>query len=210
MLSIGCLLDDPSPEALQAGLAACGTLANPSGRRLLVASRSNNEVAQSLLTPRVYGSVDVIDEHDLFLKPADCRSTSDIKLLAATGGWPLLVDGYLSGRSVEMVQMLPAFLDRDVLPDLPPRVNTALFGFRLRRAARGGGVEYLFGAQREPRCLLLKTTAAGVQRWRVGARCALETAHPARRRCGVPCSTHLIRLDTQFAEPGAPSPRWWT
>src|SRR5712672_908626 len=107
------LLDDPSPDALQVGLAACGILSGPSEQRLLIASRSGSEVAQSLLTPRLYGFVEVIDERDLFLMPADCRPTEGTAILAATGGWPLLVDGYLSGRSVEMMQMLPAFLDRE-------------------------------------------------------------------------------------------------
>jgi hypothetical protein len=154
------LLDDPNPDALQAGLAACGTLAKPTGRRLLVASRSSNEVAQSLLIPRLYGFVDVIDERELFVQSADCRSTNDIKVLAATGGWPLLVDGYLSGRSAEMMQMLPAFLERDVLPDVPPRVATALFG-SLPAPLGPAAVEYLFGAQQELHPLL-KSTAAGV------------------------------------------------
>jgi len=102
-LNIGgwVLLDDPTPEALRTALAA-GRASERSGRRLVVASRPSSEAARSLLTPRLYGSVEVIDERDLFLRSADGRSTKDRELLAATGGWPLLVDGYL-GRAAEMV-----------------------------------------------------------------------------------------------------------
>jgi DNA-binding CsgD family transcriptional regulator len=193
------LMDDPSPDALQAGLAARGNLADPSGRRLLVASRSSNEVAQALLTPQLYGFVDVIDDHDLFLTSADCRSMDSVDILAATGGWPLLADGYASGRSVEMLQMLPAFLDRDVLPDLPPPVTTALFG-SLPAPLGPAAVEYLFGTQQE-RHPLLKTTAAGVTvagEWVRDALLKLRTQPQALRRSVL---DDLIRLHTQFAEP---------
>jgi DNA-binding CsgD family transcriptional regulator len=193
------LLDDPNPDALQAGLAACGTLAKPTGRRLLVASRSSNEVAQSLLIPRLYGFVDVIDERELFVQSADCRSTNDIKVLAATGGWPLLVDGYLSGRSAEMMQMLPAFLERDVLPDVPPRVATALFG-SLPAPLGPAAVEYLFGAQQELHPLL-KSTAAGVTAagdWVRDALLKLRSRPQALRRSAL---DDLIQLHTRFDEP---------
>jgi len=193
------LLDEPSPDALQAGLAVVGTRVNPAGRRLLVASRSTHEAAQSLLTPRLYGLVDVIEEHDLFLKSADCRSANDIKLLAATGGWPLLVDGLLSGRSVEMVQMLPAFLHREVLPDLPPRVTTALFG-SLPAPLGAAAVEYLFGTQQEMHPLL-KSTEAGLKaagEWVRDALLKLRTQPKALRRVAL---DDLIQLHTRFDEP---------
>src|SRR5882757_197664 len=122
------LLDNPSPELLRAQLAACGGLKDPAGRRLLIASRSSSGLADLLLTPRLYGFVDVIDDGDLFVNTDDCRSMPNVDLLAATGGWPLLVDGYLTGRAPDMVQMLPAFLDREVLPDLSSKMTTALFG----------------------------------------------------------------------------------
>jgi DNA-binding CsgD family transcriptional regulator len=192
------LLDDPSPDAMQAGLAACGSLADRPGRRLLIASRSSSAVAESLLTPRLYGLVEVIDDGDLFLQPADCRSM-DGEVLAATGGWPVLVDGYLSGRSAEMAQMLPAFLDREVLPDLPPQVITALFG-SLPAPLGPAAVEYLFGTQRDLHPLL-KRTAAGVTaagEWVRDALLKLRTQPQALRR---PVLDDLIRLHTQFAEP---------
>jgi DNA-binding CsgD family transcriptional regulator len=193
------LLDDPSPDALQAALAARDSPAHPSGRRLLVASRSSNEVAQALLTSQLYGFVDVIDDHDLFLTSADCRSMISVDILAVSGGWPLLVDGYASGRSVEMLQMLPAFLDRDVLPDLPPPVTTALFG-SLPAPLGPKAVEYLFGTQQELHPLL-KTTAVGVTvagEWVRDALLKLRTQPQALRRSVL---DDLIRLHTQFAEP---------
>jgi DNA-binding CsgD family transcriptional regulator len=193
------LLDDPSSDALQVGLAARGILSEPSQQRLLIASRSSSEVAQSLLTPRLYGFVDVIDERELFLRPADCRPTEGAAILAATGGWPLLVDGYLSGRSVEMMQMLPAFLDREVLPDLPPPVTTALFG-ALPAPLGAAAVDYLFGTQQELHPLL-QTAAAGVTvagEWVRDALLKLRTQPQALKRSVL---DDLIRLHTQFAEP---------
>jgi DNA-binding CsgD family transcriptional regulator len=222
------LLDDPSPEAMQAALAACGSFADRPGRRLLIASRSSSAVAESLLTPRLYGLVEVIDDGDLFLQPTDCKSM-DGEVLAATGGWPLLVDGYLSGRSAEMAQMLPAFLDREVLPDLAPQVITALFG-SLPAPLGPAAVEYLFGTKRvgtqavgtqaigtqavgtqavgtqaigTQRELhpLLKSTAAGVTvagQWVRDALLELRAQPRALRR---PVLDDLIRLHTQFAEP---------
>jgi DNA-binding CsgD family transcriptional regulator len=193
------LLDDPSPEVLQVELAACGTLEDGAGRRLLIASRSGNELADLLLTPRLYGFVDVIDDSDLFLNADDWRSVQRVDLLAATGGWPLLVDGYLSGRAVEMVQMLPAFLDREVLPDLPPPVTTALFG-ALPAPLRSAAVDYLFGAQAKLHPLL-KTTAAGVTAagtWVRDALLKLRTQPKALKRSVL---DDLIHLHTRFAEP---------
>jgi len=184
------LLDDPSPETLRAALT---------GRRLLVASRSSSEAAQSLLTPRRYGGVDVIDEQDLFLRPADCRSKREQELLAATGGWPLLGDGYSAGRSVEMAQMLPAFLEREVLPEVPPRVTTALFG-SLTAPLGAGAVEYLFGAQKALHPLL-KRSAAGVTvagEWVRDALLKLRSRPQTLRESAL---DDLIQLHTRFDEP---------
>ena len=202
------LLDDPSADAMQAALAACGSLGDRPGRPLLIASRSSSAVAESLLTPRLYGLVEVIDDGDLFLQPGDCRSM-DGDVLAATGGWPMLVDGYLSGRAAEMVQMLPAFLDREVLPDLPPQVTTALFG-SLPAPLGPAAIAYLFGTPRDGALRvgtqrelhpLLKRTAAGVTaagEWVRDALLRLRTQPQALRR---PVLDDLIRLHTQFAEP---------
>jgi DNA-binding CsgD family transcriptional regulator len=193
------LLDDPTSDALQAALTARGNLANPSTRRILVASRPSHEVAQSLLTPRLYGFVDVIDERVLFLTSADCRSTSDKELLSATGGWPLLVDGYESGRASEIVQMLPTFLDRTVLPEVPPQVTTALFA-SLPAPLGPAAVEHLFGAEQELHPLL-SAAAAGVTaagEWLRAALLALCTRPQGLRRLAL---HDLIQIHTRFAEP---------
>lgn len=212
------LLDEPSPEALRAALAVCrrspaengaphaargkSTAARGAsesrGPRLVVASRSSSEAARSLLTPHLYGWVEVIDERDLFLKPADCRSAKDRELWAATGGWPVLADGH-SGRAGEMVRMLPAFLDGEALPEVPSRVTTALFG-SLPAPLSAAAAEYLFGAQKELHPLL-KCTSAGVT-------AAGEWVHDAllklRSRPQVlrgPALEDLIRLHTRFDDP---------
>jgi DNA-binding CsgD family transcriptional regulator len=193
------LLDDPAAQVLEAELAARGSLDDPAGRRLLIASRSSSDIADSLLTPRLYGFVDVVDDSDLFLSADDCRSMQSAEMLAATGGWPLLVDGYLSGRAVEIMQMLPAFLDREVLPDLPPRVTTALFG-ALPAPLGSAAVEYLFGAQAQLHPLL-QTTAAGVTvagTWVRDALLKLRTQPKALQRSVL---DDLIHLHTRFAEP---------
>jgi DNA-binding CsgD family transcriptional regulator/tetratricopeptide (TPR) repeat protein len=186
-------LDAPSTEALRAALAACGQ------RRLLVACRSSSDAAQALLTPRLYGFVDVIDERDLFVKPADCRSAKDREVLAATGGWPLLVDGYSSGRAAEMVQMLPAFLDREVLPEIPPRVTTALFG-SMPAPLGAAAVEYLFGAEKELHPLL-KTTATGVTAAAEWVRDALLKLRTQPKALRGPALDDVIQLHTRFDEP---------
>jgi ATP/maltotriose-dependent transcriptional regulator MalT len=193
------LLDEPSPDALQARLAAFGTRKNPTDRRLLIASRPTHEVAQSLLIPRLYGGVDVIDEHDLFVKSADCRSVEDFELLAATGGWPLLVDGFLSGRSGDMAQMLPAFLDREVLPDLAPRVTTALFG-SLPAPLGPAAAEYLFGTQQQMHALL-KSTEAGLGTAGTWVRDALLKLRAQPKALARAALDDLIHLHTRFDEP---------
>jgi DNA-binding CsgD family transcriptional regulator len=206
-LNIGdwVLLDDPSPDALRAALATRGQRPSAGGsvaslrRRLLVACRPSSEAAGSLLTPRLYGFVDVIGERDLFVRPADCRSAKDRELLAATGGWPLLVDGYSSGRAAEMVQMLPAFLDREVLPEIPPRVTTALFA-SMPGPLSAAAVEYLFGAEKELHPLF-RTTAAGVTAagdWVRDALLKLRTQPKALQGSAL---DDVIQLHTRFDEP---------
>ncbi|MDB6083237.1 MAG: alkS, partial [Gammaproteobacteria bacterium] len=193
------LLDEPDPSALRAALAGCGALEDPV-RRLLIASRSSNDdLEQWLLTPRLYGFVDVIDDRDLFSRSDDWRSIKSVDLMEATGGWPLLVDGYVSGRALEMMQMLPAFLDREVLPDLPPRVTTALFG-ALPAPLGAAAVEYLFGAE-APLHPLLKATPAGVTvagTWVRDALLKLRTRPKGLQRSVL---DDLIHLHTRFAEP---------
>jgi DNA-binding CsgD family transcriptional regulator len=198
-LNIGgwVLLDDPSPEALRTALAA-GRASERCGRRVVVASRSSSEAARSLLTPHLYGLVEVIDEGDLFLRTADGRSPKDRELLAVTGGWPLLVDGYLE-RAAEMVLMLPAFLDREALPEVPPRVITALFG-SLPAPLGAAAVEYLFGAKNALHPLL-KNTSAGVTAAGEWVRNALLTLRSRPQALRGAALDDLIQLHTRFDDP---------
>jgi DNA-binding NarL/FixJ family response regulator len=193
------LLDDPLPHVLQAQLAARAGIEDPGAPRLLIASRSNAGHAQWLLTPRLYGLVDVIDEADLFVRADDCRSMRSADMLAATGGWPLLVDAHGSARAADIMQMLPAFLDREVLPDLPPRVTTALFG-ALPAPLGGAAVGYLFGsdASLHP---LLKSGERGVTVAGEWVREALLKLRAQPKALGRPVLDDLIELHTRFAEP---------
>jgi DNA-binding CsgD family transcriptional regulator len=193
------LLDDPRAEALHTALAECGSLEQRPTRRLLIASRSNDDAADALLTSRLYGFVEVIDDGDLFLNAEDCRSKACGDLLAATGGWPLLVDGYLSGRSLDMAQMLPAFLEREVFPDLPPRLVTALFG-ALPEALGSAAVDYLFGAQGRLHPLL-KSTAAGVTVASGWVRDALVKRRTLPKNLPPAVLEDLVHIHTRFAEP---------
>lgn len=138
-------LDNPTPAELRSGLNSCRTEDGQLSRRLLLASRCNDDVAALLLKPRVYGFVDILDDGDLFLNPGECRSGGE--LWASTGGWPVLADAWIGGRGAEVVRMLPDFLDREVLPDLAQPVVTALFG-ALPAPLTAAAVEYLFPGQR--------------------------------------------------------------
>lgn len=197
------LLDEPNPASL-ASLAArndsdSGELAAAASRpRVLIASRATGAMAEALIQPTLYGRVDIVDERELFLAAADCRA-KDADLLTATGGWPLLVDGYGSGRAIEMVQLLPAFLDRDVLPDLPAPVVTALFG-ALPAPLSAAAVDYLFGSG-TPLHPLLISTQQGVtvaSQWVREALLKLRTRPKVLQR---PILDDLVRLHTRFAEP---------
>ena len=190
------LLDDPSPEALRHALAARGVSGR--SRRFLVASRSRGAVADVLLTPRLYGEVDLIEDAELFLVAADCRA-ADRALFAASGGWPVLADGLAAGRTLEMMQMLPAFLDREVLPDLPPAVVTALFG-ALPAPLGTAAAEYLFGVERvlHP---LLQTTPRGVVVAGLWVREALLKLRTQPKALGRAVLDDLVHLFTRYAEP---------
>jgi DNA-binding CsgD family transcriptional regulator/tetratricopeptide (TPR) repeat protein len=194
-------LDEPETEVLAAALAAAlgdGGRGTPVPR-LVIASHPTGTVADCLLKITLYGQVDVMDEHELFVREVDCRGKANLELLSDTGGWPLLVDGYSSGRALEMAQMLPAFLDRDVLPELPAPVVTALFG-ALPAPLSAPAVEYLFGSTPILHPLLTVTnggvTVAG--RWVREALLKLRTRPKALQR---PILDDLIRLHTRFAEP---------
>ena len=198
------ILDDPEPEALQAALQNVGVnvasapLA-PLRQRLLVASRCKAAIADSLLTASLYGHVEVLDDRDLFFTTADCRASRSTELLVASGGWPLLMDGYVRGRAVEMGQMLPAFLDREVLPDAPPRVVTALCG-ALQASLGPAAIEYLFG-RGQPLHPLLRTDADGVSVAGQWVREALLKLRAQPKGLDRSVLDDLVVLHTRFADP---------
>jgi len=121
------VLDDPPADALRAALAAGTSPRAKRRRRLLIASRPCPIDADPLLTPRLYGCVDRLDDAELFVTAADCRA-ADRSLFAATGGWPVLVDAWCEARHDQIVEMLPEFLERDVIPLLRQEVVVAMFG----------------------------------------------------------------------------------
>ncbi len=190
-------LDEPDTSGLEA-IASRNAGSTATAPRAVIASRPDGAVAATLLESTLYGRVDIVDERELFVVAADCR-TKDADLLAATGGWPLLADGFGSGRALEMVQLLPTFLDRDVLPGLPAPVVTALFG-ALPAPLTAAAVEYLFGAGATLHPLLRSTqqgvTVAG--EWVREALLKLRTRPKALQR---PILDDLVRLHTRFAEP---------
>jgi DNA-binding CsgD family transcriptional regulator len=69
------------------------------------------------LKPRAYGLVETLVDGELFVRIEDTRPGEE-GLLAATGGWPWLVDAALDGREAAVRALLPDFLEREVLPDL--------------------------------------------------------------------------------------------
>ena len=71
-----------------------------------------------LLKPRAYGLVETLSEAELFVR-GDDTVLEEAPLLAATGGWPWLVDAALGGREALAARsLLPEFLEREVLPNL--------------------------------------------------------------------------------------------
>ena len=191
-------LDEPDAMALEPVLSTVGCNAEPSQYRLLTASRATGATAMALLKPAIYGQVDVIDEQELFLTAADCRSPECTALLRATGGWPLLVDGYLAGRSSETTQMLPAFLERDVLPQLPRPVITALFASLPAPLNRKAAKHLFASAQLHP---LLRATRSGVTvagSWVRDALSMLSVGPNALQRAVL---DDIVQLHARFAEP---------
>ncbi len=88
-----------------------------SRRRLIIASRPTSAAAPLLLKPRAYGLVETLADAELFVRIDDTRAGEE-GLLAATGGWPWLVDASLDGREAAVRALLPEFLEREVLPEL--------------------------------------------------------------------------------------------
>jgi len=96
-----------------------------------------------LLTPRIYGGVTVIDDAELFLTLEDCPHQGRCGAVSGDRGWPVLADAWVVGNSAATRELLPEFLERELLPTLPQPLVTAMFaaaGAPLSAAA----VEFLF------------------------------------------------------------------
>jgi DNA-binding CsgD family transcriptional regulator len=121
-------------------------------------------------------------------------------LFAATGGWPVLVDAWLSGRSEEIQKVLPDFLELEVLPHLPQSLVSALFG-ALSAPLAPAAIEYLLGrdAVLHP---LLRSTDDGTLISAGWVRAALEALR-ARPRLSRAVRDDLIHLATAFGDPTA-------
>jgi len=190
-------LDEPDAELL-GRMVANADRGGEEASRVLVASRAAGPVADALRQPTLYGHVDIIDEQELVVIAADCRRR-DGDVLRATGGWPMLVDGYDSGRALEMAQLLPGFLDRDVLPGLPLPLVVALFG-ALPAPLSPAAVEHLFGSQASLHPLLqLTEQGASIAATWVREALLKMLARPAA--LPRPVLDELVRLHTRFAEP---------
>lgn len=192
------LVDSPSPEQARTLLNANG-IAGRGARRIVIASRPDDSIARVLLTPRVYGRVTVIDDTELFLRLEDCRSKTDAEAFAATGGWPVLVDAWVSGNGATMQELLSEYLEREFLPTLPQQLVTAMFaaaGAPLSAAA----VDFLFdhGTCAHPLLRSEGSETVIASTWVRNALVALRT----KSRALVPAvREQLAELYSNFADP---------
>jgi len=191
-------LDNQSAEATQAELAASGISGGRPAQRLIIAS-SNDEIAQPLLMPSVYGFVELIEDGEFFLTSGDCRFEPG--LFASTAGWPVLVDAWLRGRGAEIQAMLPDFLEREVLPRLPPALVAALFG-ALTAPLSADALEYLFGCNKRVHPLLL-TSEAGTSVAGEWVRKALMTLRRTPASLPPAALERIVHVHTAFADPAS-------
>ncbi len=192
------IIDGESPDAVQAALAA-GVLNGGPPRRVIVASNASEAYSRALLTPSAYGFVEVLDDTAFFLTAPEMQEVEG--MYTATGGWPVLVDAWLSGRGEEIQKVLPDFLELEVLPHLPQSLVSALFG-ALTAPLAPAAVEYLLGKGAALHPLLRRTDegtiiAAG---W---VRAALETLRARPRLLPRAVQDDLVHLATAFGDPTA-------
>ena len=200
------VIDGQAPEALEAGLAAAGVVKGRPERRVIIASSASEEFSRVMLTPSAYGLVELIEDADFFLTPADsyppdAHVPDADGLFASTGGWPVLVDAWASGRSAEIRKILPDFLEREVLPNLPQSLVTALFG-AVTAPLTPAAVEHLFGAGASLHPLL-RATDAGIAVAGEWVRAALLALRAKPRALPRGVLDDLIRIHTAFGDPVA-------
>ena len=194
------IIDGESPDAVQAALAA-GVLNGGPPRRVIVASNASEAYSRALLTPSAYGFVEVLDDTAFFLTAPEMQEVEG--MYTATGGWPVLVDAWLSGRGEEIQKVLPDFLELEVLPHLPQSLVSALFG-ALTAPLAPAAVEYLLGKGAALHPLLRRTDegtiiAAG---W---VRAALETLRARPACCLERCRMTWFTSPRRSAIPPPPS-----
>lgn len=117
-------LDDPDASTLARVLEA---LASGEVSRVLVGTRNASPAQDLLLREQVYGRVALFEEPDLFVMAQDAVGDDEQALLLETGGWPVLLSAAMDGRGDQVRSLLPEFLQREVLPELPEAVQAALF-----------------------------------------------------------------------------------
>jgi DNA-binding CsgD family transcriptional regulator len=195
------VLDGETPDAVQAALATAGLASATPDRRVIVASSAHEEYARILLRHSAYGHVELIEDADFFLTSSDVQSPDAEGLLAATGGWPILVDAWLAGRATEIRKLLADFLEQEVLPSLPRSLVSALFG-AVSAPLTPAAIEFLFGpgASVHP---LLRSTEAGTVIASEWVRAALSTLSAGPRVLSRATLDDLIHLHTAFGDPAA-------
>jgi DNA-binding NarL/FixJ family response regulator len=190
------VIDGESPDAVQLALTAAGVLNGRPQQRVIVASNASDEYSRVLLTPSAYGLVEVLDDTVFFLSAPDAQEVEG--LYAATGGWPVLVDAWLTGRGEEIQKVLPDFLELEVLPHLPQSLVSALFG-AITAPLAPAAIEYLFGkdAAVHP---LLRSTDAGTIIAADWMRAALKTLRARPRILSRAVRDDLIHIATAFGD----------
>ncbi|MBS0420090.1 MAG: hypothetical protein JSR66_20430 [Proteobacteria bacterium] len=192
------LLDDPDSHSLESIEPGAGP------RKVVVASRSTGAAAAVLHKPRMYGLVELIGDDELFVSAQDLGAKVDPQILAATGGWPVLIDAFISDRVDETIQELPAFLHREVLPTLPSNVVAALF-VSLAEPLGAGAVRELFGAK-TPSCPLLRQTGAGLVLTSAWVAAALQELQKTPALLGRPLLDRVADIHARHGRPARTLP----
>lgn len=168
------LLDDPSPRVLKEKLA--DPAAEGSSPRMVIASRPASPAGQVLLKQRVYGEVAVIDDTELWVTLDDAASDSDVALMQMTGGWPVLAAAYLQGRTAPVRELLPEFLESELLPLLPEPLIAAVYA-ALTAPLTAAAFAFLSGSDTASHPILCKQEA----HWQVSGAWVREALHGLRR-----------------------------
>jgi DNA-binding CsgD family transcriptional regulator len=152
-------LDDPPAAILSSALEGVTGIHGADRPRLLVATRPQSANSALLLKSPCLELTEALADADLFVRMEDTTPQEEY-LIAATGGWPWLIDAALSGREAAVRALLPEFLEREVLPHLPDGVVAALFA-ALRVSLPPSALEHL-GAEFEHPLLAKELSGARI------------------------------------------------